>query len=105
MKLVLRLYAIAHAFMALLFAGAGLMLVVSAARAGWMASIGQWDYAATESMVEAVGVLAARVGQSLVHLSHQQTDAFVAVRFSFFSVQLLCFVLLIVMVARQASIS
>ncbi|HYP70005.1 MAG TPA: hypothetical protein VEP93_03930 [Variovorax sp.] len=61
MKLVLRLYAVAHAFMALLFAGAGLMLVVSAARAGWLASGGQWDYAASEAMVEAVGVLAAAV--------------------------------------------
>ena len=61
MKFVLRLYAVAHGFMALLFAGAGLMLVVSAARAGWQATIGQWDYAASEGMVEAVGVLAAAV--------------------------------------------
>ena len=61
MKYVLRLYAVAHTFMALLFAGAGLMLVVSAARAGWLATAGGWDYAASEAMIEAVGVLAAAV--------------------------------------------
>jgi uncharacterized MAPEG superfamily protein len=44
-------------------------------------------------------VLIARVCQSLVHVSHVQTDAFVAVRFSFFSVQLVCFVVLIVIAA------
>ncbi|HKE94868.1 MAG TPA: MAPEG family protein [Povalibacter sp.] len=43
-------------------------------------------------------VLIARVCQSLVHVSHVQTDAFVAVRFSFFSVQLFCFLALIVIV-------
>src|SRR5262245_53801850 len=42
-------------------------------------------------------VLIARVCQSLVHVSHVQTDAVVAVRFSFFSVQLVCFLALIVM--------
>ena len=48
-------------------------------------------------------VLVARILQSLVHVSHVQTDAFVAVRFSFFSVQLVCFLALIVMVARHAA--
>jgi len=61
MKFVLRLYAVAHAFMALLFAGAGLMLVVTAARAGWQAGIGEWDYGASEALIEAMGVLAAAV--------------------------------------------
>ncbi|SFN19403.1 hypothetical protein [Variovorax sp. OV329] len=61
MKFILRLYAVAHGFMALLFAGAGLMLVAAAARAGWLASFGDWDYAASEGMVEAMGVLAAAV--------------------------------------------
>ena len=61
MKIILRLYAMAHGFMALLFAGAGLMLVVAAARAGWQATFGDWDYAASEGMVEAMGVLAAAV--------------------------------------------
>jgi hypothetical protein len=46
-------------------------------------------------------VLAARLCQSLVHLSRPQTDAVVAVRFSFFSVQLLCFLALIVIAVRQ----
>jgi uncharacterized MAPEG superfamily protein len=48
-------------------------------------------------------VLIARIIQSLVHVSHVQTDAFVAVRFSFFSVQLVCFPALIVMVIRHAA--
>lgn len=45
----------------------------------------------------------ARVVQSLIHVSHVQTDAFVAVRFSFFSIQVVCFLALIVMVARHAT--
>ncbi len=48
-------------------------------------------------------VLIARVSQSLVHVSHVQTDAFVAVRFSFFCVQLACFLALIAMVAFHAA--
>lgn len=44
-------------------------------------------------------VLIARVCQSLVHVSHVQTDRFVAVRFSFFCVQLICFLALIVIAA------
>jgi uncharacterized MAPEG superfamily protein len=52
-------------------------------------------------MVDAlcIAILAARVCQSTVHVSHVQTDAFVAVRFSFYSVQLVCFLVLIVMAA------
>lgn len=46
-------------------------------------------------------ILAARICQSLVHLSHEQTDAFVAVRFSFFSVQLVCFLALIAMAVNH----
>ena len=52
--------------------------------------------------VLSVLVLASRVLQSLVHVSHVQTDAFVAVRFSLLSVQLLSFVTLIVMVIHHA---
>ena len=44
-------------------------------------------------------VLIARVCQSLVHVSHVQTDRFVAVRFAFYCVQLLCFLALIVIAA------
>lgn len=48
-----------------------------------------------------VVVLVARICQSMVHLSHPQTDAFVAVRFSFFSVQLACFLTLIAMAVHH----
>ncbi|MNY21549.1 MAPEG family protein [compost metagenome] len=44
-------------------------------------------------------VLAARVCQSLVHVCHVQTDGFVAVRFAFFGVQLVGFLVLIVIAA------
>jgi uncharacterized MAPEG superfamily protein len=50
-----------------------------------------------------ISVLVARVTQSLVHVSHVQTDAFVAVRFAFFSVQLVSFMALIVIVVRHAT--
>ena len=55
-------------------------------------------------MVDAlcIAILAARVCQSTVHVSHVQTDAFVAVRFSFYSVQLLSFLALIVMTVMHA---
>jgi uncharacterized MAPEG superfamily protein len=49
-----------------------------------------------------IAVLVARLCQSVVHISHAQTDAFVAVRFSFFSVQIGCFVALIVLAALHA---
>ena len=47
-------------------------------------------------------VLAARLVQSGVHILHVQTNAFVAVRFSFYSVQLVAFLVLLLMTARQA---
>ena len=47
-------------------------------------------------------ILTSRICQSLVHLSHEQTDAFVAVRFSFFSVQLVCFLALIALITMHA---
>ena len=46
-------------------------------------------------------VLASRICQSLVHVSRPQTDAIVAVRFSFFCVQLICFLSLIVIAASR----
>jgi uncharacterized MAPEG superfamily protein len=45
-----------------------------------------------------ISVLVARIAQSLVHVGHVQSDAFVAVRFAFFSVQLVSFMALIVIV-------
>ena len=50
-----------------------------------------------------IAVLIARIIQSSVHVSHVQPDTFVAVRFSFFSVQLVCFLVLIVMIARHTA--
>jgi uncharacterized MAPEG superfamily protein len=49
-----------------------------------------------------VAVLAARVAQSTIHVSHVQTDAFVSVRFSFFCVQLAAFLALIVLIVLHA---
>ncbi|WP_042955850.1 MAPEG family protein [Pseudomonas sp. G5(2012)] len=49
-------------------------------------------------------ILVARVCQSLVHVCHEQTNAFVAVRFSFFFVQLACFLTLIVMAAGYGTL-
>jgi uncharacterized MAPEG superfamily protein len=45
-----------------------------------------------------MAVLAARVVQSTIHVSHVQTDAFVSARFSFFCVQLVAFLALIVLI-------
>jgi uncharacterized MAPEG superfamily protein len=50
-----------------------------------------------------IAILAARIVQSMVHVSHEQTDVFVAVRFSFYSVQLVCFIALIVMAAMHGA--
>jgi len=46
-------------------------------------------------------ILASRICQSLVHVSHEQTDAFVAVRFSFYSVQLVSFLALIALIVLR----
>ena len=47
-----------------------------------------------------IATLAARIVQSCVHISHVQTNAFVAVRFSLYSVQLVSFLVLIMMCAK-----
>src|SRR5262245_51816791 len=65
----------------------------------WVISALGIDGALVDSLC--VAVLVARVCQSTIHVSHRQTDAFVAVRFSFFSVQLVCFLALIVIAARH----
>ena len=49
-----------------------------------------------------MAVLAARVVQSTIHVSHVQTDAFVSVRFSLFCVQLAAFLALIVLIVLHA---
>ena len=50
-----------------------------------------------------IAILLARVIQSTVHVSLAQTDAIVAVRFSFYSVQLVCFIALIVMASIRGT--
>lgn len=61
MKPFLRLYAVIHALMALLFAAAGIALMVVAAHNGWMAVTGGVDTTAGEAVIEAMGLLAAAV--------------------------------------------
>ena len=50
-----------------------------------------------------IAILAARIVQSLVHVCFVQTDAVVSVRFSFFSVQLVCFIWLIAIIVIELS--
>ena len=50
-----------------------------------------------------ITVLVARVMQSMVHVCLPQTNAVSAVRFTFFFVQIVCFVTLIVMIVRHAT--
>ena len=50
-----------------------------------------------------ITVLIARVMQSLVHVCLTQTNTVAAIRFLFFFVQIVCFVILIVMVVRHAT--
>lgn len=51
----------------------------------------------------AIAILAARVVQSLVHTAFVQTNTMVAIRFSFFTVQLVCFLWLIVMILSKVA--
>lgn len=53
----------------------------------------------------AAGVLVARVMQSLVHVSFEQTNAVIAVRFSFFLMQIIIFLALIVVIVRSAGVA
>ena len=50
-----------------------------------------------------IAILAARIAQSLVHVCFVQTDAVVSVRFTFFSVQLVSFICLIVIIVIKLS--
>jgi hypothetical protein len=54
-------FRVVHGLMALLFACAALMLVVIAARMGWLAFAGGLDQAAAQAIIEAVGLLTAAV--------------------------------------------
>ena len=61
MKIMTGAFRIVHGLMALLFACAALMLVVIAARTGWLAFAGGLDQAAAQAIIEAVGLLTAAV--------------------------------------------
>jgi Ni/Fe-hydrogenase subunit HybB-like protein len=61
MKALARLFRTVHGLMAFLFACAALMLIVIAARIGWVAFVGGLDAAAAQAIIEAVGLLAAAV--------------------------------------------
>ena len=61
MKAFMRLFRVVHALMAFLFASAALMLIIIATRTGWVAFIGGLDRGAAQTIIEAVGLLAAAV--------------------------------------------
>ena len=61
MKALLRSFSIIHGLMAVLFACAALMLIVIAAKVGWVAFADALDRSAAQQIIEAVGLLAAAV--------------------------------------------
>ncbi len=61
MKFIVGLFRIVHAAMAALFAAAALMLIAISARVGWTAFLAGLDAAAAQTIIEAVGLLAAAV--------------------------------------------
>lgn len=61
MKSLVRAFRVAHGLMAALFACSALMLITIAARMGWLAFIGGLDRGAAQTIIEAVGLLAAAV--------------------------------------------
>jgi hypothetical protein len=61
MKLFLRLFALVHGLMAVLFACAAVMLIAVASRLGWTALAGGLERTPAQAIIEAVGVLAAAV--------------------------------------------
>ena len=60
-KALVRAFRIFHGLMAAFFAAFALMLITIAARMGWLAFIGGLDRAAAQTIIEAVGLLAAAV--------------------------------------------
>ena len=61
MQIVVRLFRFIHAFMALLFAVAALLLIVIAAKTGGEAILAELSLATAQQIIEAVGLLAAAV--------------------------------------------
>jgi FtsH-binding integral membrane protein len=60
-RAILKLFGIVHAFMALLFACAAIMLIIIATRTGWLAFASGLNQGAAQQIIEAVGLLAAAV--------------------------------------------
>lgn len=61
MRSLATLFRIIHGLMSFLFACAALMLITIASRMGWTAFAGNFDGAAAQAIIEAVGLLAAAV--------------------------------------------
>ena len=61
MKTLNLAFSIIHGLMALLFACAALMLIIIAAKVGWLAFVGGLDTNAAQRIIEAVGLMAAAV--------------------------------------------
>ena len=61
MKPFLRVFAVIHGFMAILFACAALMLITVAAKVGWLAFASGLNREAAQGVIEAIGLLAAAV--------------------------------------------
>ena len=61
MKTLNLAFSIIHGLMALLFACAALMLIIIAAKVGWLAFVNGLDTNAAQQIIEAVGLLAAAV--------------------------------------------
>jgi len=55
--------------------------------------------------VLSVAVLVARILQSLVHVSFEQTNTVVSIRFSFFLAQVICFLALIITIVRSVAMA
>lgn len=61
MKNLMRLFAVVHGLMALLFVCSALVLIGIATHIGWLALMGNWDQTAAQGIIEAVGLLASAV--------------------------------------------
>ena len=61
MKPFLRVFAVVHGFMAILFACAALMLIAVAAKVGWLAFAAGLNREAAQGVIDAIGLLAAAV--------------------------------------------
>jgi hypothetical protein len=61
MKALLRVFSVIHGLMAVLFACAALMLIIIAAKVGWLAFAAGLNRQAAQGVIDAVGLLAAAV--------------------------------------------